>query len=197
MWDFLRANPFVIGALTGSLAAYLLGLIVSHLRREKRWLGYSISSRNIIQQGHTKLAIKYDAKDIVRLDSHAITVRNIGNRPLMNIPVRIECIGGGEIVEHELYSPDGAKTTATTEGPGLLVVSTDLINPGEVVAVGVTIADAKDGQIKVVARGELLEVREIGGRADTEELLEVLLPHVPFFGGLWSDLHRLFRQRRQ
>lgn len=197
MWDFLAANPFLVGALTGSLASYLLGLFVSHLRREKRWLGYSVSSRNIVQRGHTKLAIRYDAKDIVRLDSHAITVRNIGNRPLVNIPVRIECTDGGEIVEHELRSPDGAVTAVTTEGPGTLVVRTDLVNPGEVVVVGVTIADSKIGQLKVVARGELLEVREIGERADTEELLEALLSYMPFFGGLWFELYRLSRRGRR
>jgi hypothetical protein len=82
MWDFLKANPFIVGALTGSLAAYLLGLLVSYIHREKRWLGYSVSSRNIVQKGHSKLEMKYDGRDIVRLDSHAIQLRNIGNRPL-------------------------------------------------------------------------------------------------------------------
>ena len=197
MWDFLKANPFVIGALTGSLAAYLLGLVVSHFRREKRWLGYSVSSRNIVQRGHTKLAIKYDGKDIVRLDSHAITIRNIGNRPLVNLPIRIESIDGGGIVEHELRAPDGAACTATTDAPGRLIVNTDLLNPGEVVAVGVTIADSKEGEVKVVARGELLEVKEIGERADTAELLEVLMPHLPFFGSLLSDLYRVSRPKRR
>ena len=43
MFDFIQANPFVVGALTGSLAAYLLGLLVSYWRREKRWLGYSVT----------------------------------------------------------------------------------------------------------------------------------------------------------
>lgn len=196
MWEFLKANPFVVGALTGSLAAYLMGLVISHIRREKRWLGYSVGSRNIVPRGHSKLAIKYDGRDIARLDSHTVILRNIGNRPLVNLPVRIECVDGGEIVEHELRGPDGAACAATADGPGKLSITPDLLNPGEVTTVGLTVADSKEGELKVIARGELLEVKEIGERADTAELLEVLMPHLPF-GGLLTDLHRISRPRRR
>jgi hypothetical protein len=75
-------------------------------------------------------------------------------------------------------------------------MSTDLLNPGEVMTIGLTVADANEGVIKVIARGELLEVKEIGDRATTAELLEALLPHVPY-GGLWLDMYRFFRPRRQ
>jgi hypothetical protein len=192
MWDFLKANPFVVGALSGSLAAYLLGLLVSYLRRDKRWLGYSVSSRNIVHRGHTKLAMKYDGRDIVRLDSHTIVLRNIGNRPLIQQPVRVECVGGGEIVELALHAPDGAACTPQYDGLGALVVTADLLNPGEVVTIGLTVADASVGDIKVVARGELLQVKQIGERADTTELLQALLPHLPF-GGLLFDVYRISR----
>jgi hypothetical protein len=197
MWDFVKANPFVVGALSGSLAAYLLGLVVSHLRRDKRWLGYSVSSRNIVQQGHSKLAMKYEGKDIVRLDSHAIAIRNIGNRPLVALPVRVECVNSGDIVEHELHAPDGASCTATSDGPGALIVKTDLLNPGEVVTVGLTVADSKEGKVKVIARGEFLQVKEIGDRADTAELLEALMPHVPFVGSILFDLYRISKPKRR
>jgi hypothetical protein len=194
MWDFLKANPFMVGALTGSVAAYLLGLLVSYLRREKRWLGYSVSSRNIVERGHSKLAMKYDGRDIIRLDSHTIQLRNIGNRPLVGLPIRLECVSGGEIVDHEMNVPEGATYTASPDSTARLVVTVDLLNPGEAFTVGLTVADAKEGRVKVVARGELLEVKEIGERANTEELLEILIPRLPF-GNLLLDLYRLLQPR--
>lgn len=196
MWEFIKANPFIVGALSGSLAAYLLGLLVSHLRREKRWLGYSVGSRNIVQRGHSKLDIKYDGRDIVRLDSHTVIVRNIGNRPLVQVPIRIECGAGGAIVDGELHAPDGATCRAVADGTGQVVVTTDLLNPGEVVTIGLTVADATATEIKVIARGELLQVKQIGERADTAELLEALLPHFPF-GSLFFDVFRIIGSRHR
>jgi hypothetical protein len=194
MWDFFKSNPFMVGALTGSLAAYLLGLLVSYLRREKRWLGYSTTSRNIVQQGHSKLSMKYDGREIVRLDSHTILFRNIGNRPLVQLPVRVECASGGEIVERELHAPEGASCAAAADGPGKLVVTTDLLNPGEALNIGLTVANAPEIGVKVIARGEFLEVKQIGESADTAELLEALLPYFPF-GGVMFELYRFTRPR--
>src|SRR5205809_5330701 len=88
--DFLRQNAFIVGALSGSLAAYLLGLLVSYWRREKKWLGFSVTSRMIVEKGHPDLALTYKSRNIERLDSHAISVRNIGNRSLTKQPIRIE-----------------------------------------------------------------------------------------------------------
>jgi len=194
MWDFLKSNPFIVGALSGSVAAYLLGLLVSYLRREKRWLGYSVSSRNIVQQGHSKLSMKYDGRDIVRLDSHTILIRNIGNRPLVQLPVRVECVTGSEIVEQEVHAPQGASCATVPDGTGKLVMTTDLLNPGEVVNIGLTVANAPASEVKVIARGEFLEVKQIGERADTAELLEALLPPFPF-GGMLFDLYRITKPR--
>ena len=89
MWEFIKDNPYVVGAVTGSLATYLLGLLVSHLKRDKRWLGYSITSRNVVQAGPKKLALTYDGKPVSRLDSHTVAFRNIGNRPLGALPVKV------------------------------------------------------------------------------------------------------------
>jgi hypothetical protein len=162
VWDFLKDNQFVVGALSGSLAAYLLGLLVSHWRREKRWLGYSVTSRNIVEHGHSKLSMLYDGKQIVRLDSHAISIRNIGNRPLLKVPVQILSHSGGAIVEHEFHAPDGASCSAVSDGDGKVTITTDLLNPGEVVTVGLTVADCKDGRINVIARGNCLKSKRLG-----------------------------------
>jgi hypothetical protein len=84
MWKFVTENPFVVGALTGSLATYLLQLLVGFFRREKRWLRYSVNSRTIVDRGHSKLEMRFTGggkqREVKRLDSHAVLVRNIGNR---------------------------------------------------------------------------------------------------------------------
>lgn len=116
--------------------------------------------------------MKYDDREIKRLDSHGIVLRNIGNRPLTNLPVRIESLQG-EIVEHELMPPEGANFTQTFEN-GLLLIICDLLNPGEVATVGLTVADSDDGIIKVIARAQNLQIKEIGQQLDTDELLDAL-----------------------
>ena|SRR2546426_4885144 len=175
MWQFLKDNPFIVGALSGSVAAYLLGLLVSHLRREKRWLGYSIESRNIVRTGHSRLSMKYEDRDIKRLDSHSVLLRNIGNRPLANLPVRIVASDGARIVEHEIEAPDGATFVTSQPKNSEIAVTCDLLNPGEAAAVGLTVADSSDGEIKLLSRVEGLTVKRIADRSTTTELIEWLL----------------------
>jgi hypothetical protein len=174
MFEFFKNYPFFLGALTGSLAAYILQLFVNHLRREKKWLGYSINSRNIVSRDHSRLSLSFEGKDIQRLDSHTISIRNIGNKPLVNVPIRIECHNDGSIVEHEVKGPDGSKFTALLESQQTLLVTCDLLNPEETAQLGITIADSTSGEIKFIARGESLVVKEISANANTEELLEIL-----------------------
>jgi hypothetical protein len=196
MWEFIKQNPFIVGALTGSLASYLLGLMVSYLRRDKKWLGYSIASRNIVLKGHTHLSMKYDEREINRLDSHAVAIRNIGNRPLTALPVRIEAQKGSQIVEHELAAPDGAHFSIAADNGNSLIVTCDLLNPGEVATVGVTVADSQDGSVKVIARGENLRVKDISQQLETDEFLDAIA------GSFWMtkltvDLYRLFTKARR
>ena len=197
MWNFIEANQFVVGALTGSLAAYLLGLLVTYVRREKRWLGYSVSSRNIVQKGHSKLDMKYDGQDITRLDSHTIQLRNIGNRSLTNLPIHLESVEEGKIVDFEMKPPEGAMFTCTLDDKKCITVTVDLLNPGEAFTVGMTIADAGRGEINVVARGEYLQVKMIGERVSTDELLEILMPALPIVGSLLFDLYRVSKLRER
>ena len=100
--EFLRQNAFVGGALSGSVAAYLLGLLVSYWRREKNWRGFSVTSGMIVEKGHPDLAFTYKGRTIERLHSPAISVRNIGNRALTRQPIRVEASVNGEIVAHEV-----------------------------------------------------------------------------------------------
>lgn len=143
MWDFLRENQFVVGALTGSLAAFLLGLWVTHLRREKRWLGFTSSSHNVVQRGHTKVSMRYEEREIARLDSHTVVLRNIGNRPLVKLPVALQLPTAGTILEFDVSLPAGSATTSALEGADKVVLILDLLNPGESLTVGLTVADCR------------------------------------------------------
>jgi hypothetical protein len=160
MWQFLRDNPFVVGALSGSMATYLLGLLVSHIRREKRWLGYSVESRNIVRAQDSRLSMKFENRDIRRLDSHTVLIRNIGNRPLTNLPVRVVASNGAHIVEHDLDPPDGASFQVQQPTPNEINVACDLLNPGEAAAVGVTVADSPDDDLRVMVRAEGVDCEE-------------------------------------
>ncbi len=196
MWEFIKQNQFVVGALSGSLAAYLLGLVVSYWRRDKRRLGFSVTSRNVVQAGPKKLALTYDGNSIQRLDSHTVLFRNIGNRPLGALPVKIQCTEGGTVLDHELTAPDGASFTSTA-GTDHIKVNIDLLNPGETFSVGLTVADSSTkGSIKAVARAEFLELREIGEQVNTIDLLGVLLPHI-FLGSVILDLYKISIRRRR
>jgi hypothetical protein len=161
MWEFIRENSFVIGALTGGLAAYLLSLIVQYLTREKKILGYSVTSRKIVERGHKDLEIKYRGQAIERLYSHQITARNIGNRALKDLPVCISC-DGGELVEFELTSPEGADFQLIhEEGGQTLTINCDLLNRGEQFKVGLTAIDTSSHRVSVIARSENLKCKDI------------------------------------
>lgn len=159
MSDFFKDNSYLIPFLTGSVPAFFIGLLVSHLKREKKWLGYSISSRNIVKRGHANLSMKYDQREIKSLDSHEILLRNVGNKPLVNLPVSIQT--DGELVEHSLTVPSGMKAEVGFVGNNGLRIEFDLINRNESVTLTLTVADSKEREVKVIARDENLIVKTV------------------------------------
>lgn len=173
MWQFLRENPYLVGALTGSLATFIVGQAWAYLRREKRWLGYSIETRNVVEANSPQLQVLFNGTPVRRVDSHTIIARNIGNQPLKHIPIRVLAGTGAQILAHEAEPPEGASQNAVTSG-GELEISFDLLNPGEAARVGLTVGDSKDGQVRVIARGEHLVVKEIDTRSPTEALIAEL-----------------------
>ena len=162
-------------AVTGSMAKYILTQLVSYLRREKYRLGYSVISRNIAENGYPHISIKYEGLDINRLDSHIIRFWNIGNRALLQLPITIDTYGG-KIVAHESGTPKGAACTHSLDSPGLVVVTIDLLKPTESFSIKLTVVDANEGRVDVVARREYLDVKEIDEHLATEELLDILSP---------------------
>jgi hypothetical protein len=109
--------------------------------------------------------------------------------------VRLHCGEGGRIVEHELAAPEGVTLTGVLEDDRHLIVHIDLLNPGETFTVGLTVADAKSHAVKVVARGEYLELREIGEREDSDDLIKLLMPRLPLIGNFAFDLYKVARSR--
>ena len=174
MWDFIVQYPFIVGALTGSVAAFLLGLWVDYLRREKKWVGVSINSRKIVERGHPKLHITYEGREIERLHSHTILIRNIGNRALKDLPVWISSVDGSEIVEYETEIPEGSKYNISLEGNTSLKIECDLLNQDEAFSVGFTTLNSKSEAVKVVARGENVICKEISPDAKLPDLIDVL-----------------------
>ena len=174
MWEFIQANPFIVGALTGSLASYLLGLLVSYIRREKKILGYSSANRKIIERGDKELKIEYKGQQIESLYSHQIIVRNAGNRALKDIDVQITC-DGGKFVEEIITNPQGANYTMTKENDSnKIVVKCDLLNKGELFTVGLTSINGKSENVSVIARGEDLICKEISQDTKLPELVEII-----------------------
>lgn len=195
MMEFLKTYPFIVGALTGSLGAYLLGLLVSYFRRDKRWLGYSISSRNVVMANHSKLKMEFEGKEINRLDSHTVNFRNIGNRPLVSLPAKVQLVGGGSIFEFDLHAPEGSNFTIQKDDDEALYVEIDLLNPGEAFSLGITVADSNRNEIKVIARAEYLELKEIDEQKSSIDILEVLLPHM-MLGSLILDLYKISSRKK-
>lgn len=174
MWEFVEKNPFIVGALTGSLATYLLSLIVNYLSREKKVLGYGKVSRKIVEARTPDLEINYRGQPIKVLYSHQVIIRNVGNRPLRDVPVRLG-YDGGKLLECELTKPDGADFKLINDNDEqVIVVQCDLLNRKEFFQVGLTVCDSKSDSISVTARAENLickKTDEAFNVYSTQELL--------------------------
>jgi hypothetical protein len=172
MSDFLRSLKdygFVVGAFTGSLAAYLLGLIISHMRREKRWLGYKVFSRTVADKGGKDLEFSFKGKPITRLDSHIVLLFNVGNRPLTDLLVRIVAHPQAKILEEETDAPAGMGVTTTIKNDVELNLVIDLLNPKERICTNLTISDSASGNIQILARIPGLSLIELNERIATNE----------------------------
>lgn len=174
VWEFMQQNSFLVGAVTGSLATFILGEIVKYYRREKKTLGYSISSRKIIERGDRDIEIRYKNQEINNIFSNQVTIRNIGNRALKDLPIKIGC-DNGKILENELSSPEGANyTISNQDNDKSIIINCDLINKGESFHFGFTSINVESEKISVIARGENLTLKEISQDPKLKEILEVI-----------------------
>ena len=157
----------------GGLVVFLLGQIIDYVRREKRWLGYDLSSRCIIQRDDPELEIFYKKNPVQRAVLHSIRFKNIGNRPLKETP----------IILHPPSGLGGYKAAATSTNlvnceyfaaPRGLGVKFDLLNPGEEVSVAFTGFDCPDEKLQIAARQEGVVTKDISGRSRNERLFEIV-----------------------
>jgi len=194
MLEFFRQNQFAAGLLGGSVAAYLLGLFVTWLRREKKVLGYSVSSRTIAVTDLPDLSIAYRGTATPYLHSHSIVISNVGNRALRGFPVRIECAPDGYIYGSEISAPAGEAFEKVIEDPDYITINCGLLNVGESFTVGFTVLHTPNPEIRISARQENLTVRAISQSDLVGAIIEVLgiaSPQVKFT----SDLARAIQKK--
>jgi hypothetical protein len=188
--EFFKEYGFVVGALTGSLAAYLLGLLVSHFRREKRWLGFSIDSRNIVRAEHSDLSISFKGHPIAGLDSHTVLLRNVGNRPLTRIPVKIVADQTAMILEQKMRCPDGIDITGGACGGSEILFGIDLLNQKETVRFDLTVSDSLTGELNMISRMEGVRLIELNSRSISTDDMIHILEDFPFYGDFLSKTLR-------
>lgn len=174
MVEFLRDYGTIISALTGGLAGYVLNIIVTHMKRKRKVLGYSIITQSIAKSSRPDLKILWGERPLSSVDAVLLTLRNIGNQPLVHIPVRVETEAGSEILETADTGPLGVEVTPIHESENSHIFTIDLLNPGEVLSLALTVANAGGGLVQLSARAEFLQVREVKTAASTPELLDDL-----------------------
>ncbi len=194
MLELLRQNQFIAGLLGGSVAAYLLGLVVAWLRREKKVLGYSATSRTISVTDLPDLKIQYRKTPTPYLHSHSIVISNVGNRPLRGFPLRIECADDGYIYGSEVSAPAGETFDKVIEDSNYITINCGLLNVGESFTVGLTVLHTPNPDIKITARQENLTVRALSQSDVLSAVIEVLgmaSPRIKFS----TDLARAIRKK--
>jgi hypothetical protein len=111
------------------------------------------------------------------------------------LPVKIHLVDSGSIFESDFNAPEGADFKFNNNEADCLSLEIDLLNPGEAFSLGFTVADSYTNEIKVIARSEYLELKEIGEQKSTIDILEVLLPHM-MLGNLIFDLYKILNRKK-
>ncbi|MBW8042604.1 MAG: hypothetical protein FVQ85_21775 [Planctomycetes bacterium] len=194
MIEFLKENQFLLGIFTGSAAAYILSLFVQWIRRERKILGYSVSSRTITKEKLEELTIKYKNTETKYLHSHSITLSNIGNRPLKDFPVRIECASDGYIFGSEVSAPPGEIFETEIEDPDYITIHCGLLNIGESFTVGLTVLHTPSIGLSLTARQENLKVKQLSQSEIAKDILGALEFSHPIMG-LSINLAKIFKKK--
>lgn len=157
MMESIKEYQFLIGALTGSLAAYLLGLLVSFLKRDKLRLTCSIDSRRIAGSERADIKFTYRDQPISYLHSHNMRLVNNGNRSLLNVPIYIKSHVGSKITDIDVYHPVGVKYTKIVGDDIELLITFDMLQPGEYVSIGMTVINSPTETLQISARADKLQ----------------------------------------
>lgn len=161
MLDFLRENQFLVGALSGSLAAYLLGLFVNYLKRQKKWLGYAVESSVVIDANIPDASLVFKGKHATSVCTHQIIIKNIGNVALKNIPCNIAIKDPGKIIDFDYRAPPGLKFDILKENENSLNFEIALLNKAESIVIRITDVNNRDLSIEFLSRQEDMELKSI------------------------------------
>jgi len=150
----------VLTFLGGGLLVFVGEQIISHLRRTRKILSFTVETQTIAEKSHADLKLQYKGIEVERVYLQKITLRNAGNTAIASFPVYIQ--------------PPPAKGiffSITTDKPGIhcdvlieegpCAFKCDLLNPGDTVTVDLTLIDAEHVATSVDARSENLVVKEI------------------------------------
>jgi hypothetical protein len=174
--DWIKTNSqFLLVFFSGSVFAFLLGELSKFVTRKKKWFGYSVLTRNIVSVANPDVVIKYKDEATSKLDSITVHCRNIGNEPLTNFPVEIVAGTESRIVDYELTPPKGSRSSIEQPTASSLSIIFDLLHPGEIGEVGLTLINSKDATISVYARVEGVFVKQLSSSASTKRLLLELM----------------------
>lgn len=182
MLDFMKEYGSLFAFVGGSLSAYLLGLIVAHFRREKRWLGFNIDKQTIVSAENPNLTVQFNGHSINKLDSYKILISNIGNRSLIAIPVRLIASIDARILERNVEVPEGATASFVDSGDNEVCVTVDLLNVNEHAIVSLIVANPTS-DLKLISRVDGLTIVNMSSKISTQlfdEMVDAI--HFPFSG---------------
>ena len=162
MLEGLLTTPFVIGAVVGGLVVYLVGWITGKRRLTLKALTYSVSSNQVIGiEEVPDLVVTFRGVPIRSMYAHQVVLRNMGTVALTTLAVQVTS-AGGRVRRPRIHPPPGAVAMSEpfTENGGF-VLTCDLLNRGEALAVNVDTVDPDDGTISIVARDADLVVKPV------------------------------------
>jgi hypothetical protein len=178
------SNPFFwTGLACGGLGGAVFTFVVGYVRRPRMWLGWSVSSTNIVSKSHSKLTIQFDgAGPVESLEQHQFTLSNTGNQKLKSMDLHFGMPEGAKILEYTVAGPKGFTWTPRQVSAHELVIHVDLLQKKEQLTVGIAVGDMRSGEPDLWSRTEDLELKKFTPSAlyaITDKLLaETLMGYV-------------------
>jgi hypothetical protein len=162
----------VLTFLGGGLVVFLLEQLIAHFHRRRSVLGYIIDTRTLAERSDPDLKISYKGHDVDRVDSHRVTLKNVGNTALNNVPVFV-VPASGRLLFYEIKASPGIHCPVLTEEPPL-AFTFNLLNPGESIDIQVVVLNSPNPSMSIGARANHLRVRDLSNVTSVSTLLGVI-----------------------
>ena len=168
--------------------------IASHLRRERKILGYTVDTQTIAEKSHADLKLQYKGIEVERVYLQKITLKNAGNVPIANFPVYIVPAPAKAVFTNITADKPGIHCDFI-EGEGPCTFKCDLLNPGDTVTVDLTLIDAEHIAVSVDARAEKLVVKEVSRERLLTTAVDVLAANTSGFLGISAKTGQFLLKR--